>query len=101
MNPESTPALEGRKHTPVPWSAIGSTICCDSMHSDKFGDNIASCCYRTKTDQHLANAAFIVTACNQHAALLARNAELVESLAECCAGFAVAIASHGLNPDDN
>lgn len=66
------------EHTPTPWRAditahrtIDGTSCVAFIVSEK--TNIADVCnsYNISTEEAVANAAFIVRACNSHAALVA------------------------------
>ncbi len=86
MNPESTPALEGRKHSPLPWAVSSSTMI---VATDDTRDLAIICntidlvgLSSIRMNEARANAAFIVEACNSHALLLAQNAEMLEALTE-------------------
>jgi hypothetical protein len=80
----TTPQGAGAEHTPTPWwiTEEGDTI---YIMPPKGNDSPVIATLDLKGNgqgirKNRANAAFIVTACNQHAALTARNKELVEAL---------------------
>ncbi len=85
MSNTSPAALEGRKHTPVPWKTFdGTTIIAPDVeaHRPFSGHRIAALngWPNFSDETQRANAAFIVEACNSHALLLAQNAEMREAL---------------------
>ena len=63
-------------HTPTPWTVNGSFIQSDKKTVANVGD------WNTRLDVDEANAAFIVRACNSHAALVAALERLLTAFIE-------------------
>lgn len=75
--PPTQPPAQGAAHTPTPWFCSDGIILPESAPADQSW--IADC--RTQNGKQDANAAFIVEACNTHAAHLARIKVLESGLA--------------------
>lgn len=67
--------MNTQKQISLPFSLRGKA---SIVAADGYG--VASCGFNTRPSRGAAEAAFIVTACNSHAALVADNARLREAL---------------------